>query len=64
LRRDGNHALLVAAAVSLLPHLLKSFVDQTRPDRKTVFGHLHGVSFSGKRKDALPATANDLLHSQ
>jgi undecaprenyl-diphosphatase len=55
LRRDGNHALLVAAAASLLPHLLKSFFNQTRPDRKTVFGHLRGVSFSGKREDAFPS---------
>jgi undecaprenyl-diphosphatase len=49
LRRDGNHALLVAAAASLLPF------NQTRPDRKTVFGHLRGVSFSGKREDAFPS---------
>jgi membrane-associated phospholipid phosphatase len=55
LRRDVNHALLVTAAASLLPHLLKSVFDQTRPDRKTVFGHLHGVSFSGKREDAFPS---------
>jgi undecaprenyl-diphosphatase len=55
LRRAGNHALLVAATAALLPHLLKSVFDQTRPDRTTVFGHLHGVSFSGKREDAFPS---------
>lgn len=55
LRRAGNHGLLVAAAASLLPHLLKSVFDQTRPDRKTVVGHVHGVSFSGKREDAFPS---------
>jgi len=55
LRRAGNHALLVAVAASLLPHGLKLLFDQTRPDRRTVLGHLHGVSFSGKRQDAFPS---------
>ncbi|OCK56530.1 phosphatase PAP2 family protein [Bradyrhizobium sp. LMTR 3] len=55
LRRAGNHALLVTAATSLLPHVMKSFFDQTRPDRRTVIGHIHGVSFSGKRDDAFPS---------
>jgi membrane-associated phospholipid phosphatase len=55
LQRAGNHALLVTAAASLLPHLLKSLFDQTRPDRRTVVGHIHGVSFSGKRDDAFPS---------
>lgn len=55
LQRAGNHALLVAVAASLLTHALKSVFDQTRPDRKTVVGHLHGISFSGKRKDAFPS---------
>jgi membrane-associated phospholipid phosphatase len=55
LRRAGNHALLVAAAASLLPHGLKLLFDQTRPDRKTVLGHVHGISFSGKRLDAFPS---------
>jgi membrane-associated phospholipid phosphatase len=55
LRRAGNHALLVTAAASLLPHALKAVFDQTRPDRRTVLGHLHGVSFSGKHDDAFPS---------
>ncbi|MFK4499250.1 MULTISPECIES: phosphatase PAP2 family protein [Bradyrhizobium] len=55
LRRAGDHALLVAATASVLPHLMKAVFDQTRPDRKTVLGHLNGVSFSGKRKDAFPS---------
>jgi membrane-associated phospholipid phosphatase len=54
-RRTGNHALLVTVAVSLLPHGLKAVFDQTRPDRKTVVGHLHGISLSGKREDAFPS---------
>jgi membrane-associated phospholipid phosphatase len=55
LQRTGNHALLVTAAASLLPHVLKSLFDQTRPDRRTMVGHIHGVSFSGKREDAFPS---------
>jgi len=55
LRRAGNHALLVTVAASLLPHAMKSLVDQIRPDRTTVLGHVHGVSFSGKRDDAFPS---------
>lgn len=55
LQRAGNHYLLVAVATSLAPHGMKSVFDQTRPDRKTVLGHLHGVSFSGKREDAFPS---------
>jgi len=54
-RRAGNHALLVTIAASLLPHALKSVFNQIRPDRTTVLGHLHGVSFSGKREDAFPS---------
>lgn len=55
LRRAGNHAVLVTVAASVLPHGLKLFFDQTRPDRRTVIGHVHGVSFSGKREDAFPS---------
>ena len=55
LRRAGNHALLVAVAASLLPHGMKLLFDQTRPDRRTVLGHVHGISFSGKREDAFPS---------
>ena len=47
LRRAGNHALLVAATASLLPHVLKTVFDQTRPDRKTVLG-----MFTGSRSPA------------
>jgi undecaprenyl-diphosphatase len=54
LRRAGNHAVLVAVAAALLPHEMKRLFDQIRPDRTTVLGHIHGVSFSGKREDAFP----------
>ena len=55
LRRAGNHALLVAVAATLLPHGMKLLFNQTRPDRTTVLGHVHGISFSGKREDAFPS---------
>ena len=55
LRRAANHAVLVALAASLLPHGMKLLVNQTRPDRTTVIGHVHGISFSGKREDAFPS---------
>jgi membrane-associated phospholipid phosphatase len=55
LQRAGNHALLVTVAVSLMPHAMKSVFNQARPDRQTVLGHVHGVSFSGKREDAFPS---------
>jgi undecaprenyl-diphosphatase len=55
IRRAGNHALLVTVAASMLPHAFKSIFDQTRPDRKTVLGHLRGVSLSGKREDSFPS---------
>jgi len=55
LQRAANHALLVTVLASLVPHGMKSVFDQTRPDRTTVLGHLHGVSFSGKREDAFPS---------
>jgi membrane-associated phospholipid phosphatase len=55
LRRAGNHALLVAVAATLLPHGMKLLFNQTRPDRRTVLGHAHGVSFSGQREDAFPS---------
>ena len=54
-RRISDHILLTTLAVSLIPHLLKSVVDQRRPDRLTVRGHLHGVPFSGKSRDAFPS---------
>jgi membrane-associated phospholipid phosphatase len=55
LRRAGNHVVLVAVAASALPHGMKRLFNQTRPDRRTVMGHIHGISFSGKREDAFPS---------
>jgi undecaprenyl-diphosphatase len=55
LRQAGNHALLVTVASALLPHGMKLIFNQTRPDRKTVLGHVNGISFSGNRDDAFPS---------
>ncbi|HEY7842979.1 MAG TPA: phosphatase PAP2 family protein [Bradyrhizobium sp.] len=60
LRRARNHAVLVAVAAALLPHGMKRLFDQTRPDRRTVLGHVHGISFSGKREDAFPSGGHAL----
>lgn len=54
-RLASNHLLLTTAVVTLLPHLLKDVVDQERPDRRILRGHLHGVPFSGKALDAFPS---------
>lgn len=54
-RRTCDHGLLVAAVATVLPHLLKRIFNQTRPDRLTVRGHLHGIPLSGKRQDAFPS---------
>jgi undecaprenyl-diphosphatase len=47
--------LLVTVMASLLPHALKTMFNQTRPDRTTILGHVHGVPLSGKREDAFPS---------
>ena len=54
-RRVADHTLLLTVAASALPHLLKRYIDQTRPDRETALGHLNGISYSGKREDAFPS---------
>jgi hypothetical protein len=43
--RNEGEPLLVAATTSLLPHPMKSVFDQTRPDRRTALGHVHGSRF-------------------
>jgi membrane-associated PAP2 superfamily phosphatase len=54
-RRRSDHILLTAIAAAILPHLIKKLVNQERPDRLTVYGHLHGVPFSGNKCDAFPS---------
>jgi undecaprenyl-diphosphatase len=63
-RADSNHLLLTTAAVTLLPHLLKSIFDQKRPDRVMIRGHLHGVPFSGKPLDAFPFPATPSMSAR
>src|SRR5690242_11472268 len=48
LRRASNHVLLVAVTSSLLPHLLKSVFDQTRPDRRTLRSEERRVGKEGR----------------
>ncbi|WP_407184747.1 phosphatase PAP2 family protein [Bradyrhizobium centrosematis] len=54
-RRVADHVLMVSLATAVLPHILKSLFDQTRPDRLTVKGHWRGVPFSGRSRDAFPS---------
>ena len=54
-RLQSDHLLLTTVAAAILPHIIKTLVDQERPDRQTVLGHLHGVPFSGKKYDAFPS---------
>jgi undecaprenyl-diphosphatase len=55
IRTRYNHLLIVASASSVLPHILKMLFSQTRPDRLTVRGHLHGIPVSGRAEDAFPS---------
>jgi undecaprenyl-diphosphatase len=51
----ADHVLIVSVVTALLPHVLKSVFDQTRPDRLTVSGHWRGVPLSGQPHDAFPS---------
>lgn len=50
-----NHLLAVSLVSSTLPHLIKRSVDETRPNRLTVTGRLHGVPLSGRPRDSFPS---------
>ncbi|MCP3459512.1 phosphatase PAP2 family protein [Bradyrhizobium sp. CCGUVB23] len=54
-RPVANHVLAVSLVTAVLPHILKSFFDQTRPDRLTVRGHRQGIPISGRSHDAFPS---------
>jgi membrane-associated phospholipid phosphatase len=54
-RRLGTHFLACSLATALLPHLMKLLIDQERPDRLTIKGHLLGVPLSGNAEDAFPS---------
>lgn len=55
LRPITNHFLAASMLTAILPHLLKSGIDQIRPDRLTVRGHWRGVPYSGRAHDAFPS---------
>jgi undecaprenyl-diphosphatase len=54
-RRAADHILITTIVASIVPHILKTVVDQRRPDRLTIRGHWRGVPFSGKSMDAFPS---------
>lgn len=54
-KRFSRHLLATAIASGVAPHILKRAVDQRRPDRTTLVGHLNGVPLSGKTMDAFPS---------
>jgi membrane-associated phospholipid phosphatase len=54
-RRLGSHVLACSITTTVLPHIMKHFIDQKRPDRLTIEGHLRGAPFSGKSEDAFPS---------
>jgi membrane-associated phospholipid phosphatase len=54
-RRLSTHVLVCSLSTAVLPHILKAFIDQERPDRRTIRGHWRGIPFSGKSEDAFPS---------
>jgi membrane-associated phospholipid phosphatase len=54
-RRIGTHFLACSGFTALLPHLMKLLINQERPDRLTIEGHLLGVPLSGNAEDAFPS---------
>jgi len=55
IRRLSTHLLVCSLSSAVVPHILKAFIDQQRPDRRTVSGHWRGVPLSGKSEDAFPS---------
>jgi membrane-associated phospholipid phosphatase len=53
--RLGTHFLAASIATAIVPHILKRLVDQERPDRLTIEGHLRGIPLSGRQSDAFPS---------
>jgi membrane-associated phospholipid phosphatase len=54
-RELGNHFLVCSITTTILPHIMKRFINQERPDRLTVEGHLRGIPISGNSEDAFPS---------
>jgi undecaprenyl-diphosphatase len=55
LRPAADHLLTVTVATAILPHILKRYVNQTRPDRCMVAAHRRGIPISGRANDAFPS---------
>lgn len=55
LRPAADHLLWVTLVTSVLPHFLKAYVNQTRPDRYVVAAHRRGIPISGHANDAFPS---------
>jgi undecaprenyl-diphosphatase len=55
LRAQANHLAAGILVTAALPHLIKHFVDQQRPNRAMVRGRRHGIPKSGKASDAFPS---------
>jgi undecaprenyl-diphosphatase len=53
-RQAAGYLALNVAISAVLPHVLKTLVDQQRPDRR-VHGRRHGVPVSGNAEDAFPS---------
>jgi hypothetical protein len=54
-REAADHILLCCIVANLVPHVLKNFIDQERPDRCMVHLHRRGIPRSGKPYDAFPS---------
>lgn len=54
-REVATHCLVTTVAASILPHILKTMIDQKRPDREPFAQHRHGIPHSGKPNDAFPS---------
>ena len=54
-RQQANQLVASVVATALLPHLIKRFVDQKRPDRCMVPAYHRGIPKSGRPLDAFPS---------
>lgn len=54
-KKAATHCLVTTVAASILPHVLKTMIDQKRPDREPFAQHRHGIPHSGQPNDAFPS---------
>ena len=54
-RVEADHLVLTLAAARVVPKVLKSLVDQERPDRCMVGPDRRGIETSGNARDAFPS---------